>query len=772
MTRRVLLLLLLLPMISVGSGDPTASPVSPVTPAGILAQTPSPRAVPSTRPLPDTSTLTMAAELSQLLASADPVANPFLNERRAEHFRALLAGNRDTEEATWYRVQLATELLSAGRTQDAIAHFQQVLEEVHASPNRFPPGTSFDVMESLGLAWLRLGEEENCIRNPTAASCILPIEGEGIHQITEGSRNAINYFSTLLRQDPDDLGTRWLLNVAYMTLGEYPDRVPPQWLVPMDRAESPDVSFPPFEEIASGLGLDVVGLAGGSIVEDFTGNGYLDILTSSWHLADQLRFFVNNGDGTFTERTHEAGLEGITGGLNMVHADYTNSGFPDVFVLRGAWMYGEGQHPNSLLRNNGDGTFTDVTREAGVYALAPTQTAVWGDFNNNGWVDLFVGNESAGGVSYPSELYLNNGDGTFREVGARARLDIRAYVKGVTAGDFDNDGRMDLYVSTLGSSNRLLRNLGPGRDGVPIFEDVTFASGVTGPRNSFPTWFWDFDNDGHLDIFVSGYSTEPADITREYLGMEILGERARLYRNNGDGTFTDTSTRSGLNKVLYTMGSNFGDLNNDGFLDFYLGTGDPDFRTLMPSRMFVNRAGGGFDEVTLSGRFGNIQKGHGVSFADMNHNGLQDIHMNMGGALEGDVYQNLFFRNPGFEGNWLTVRLVGVESNRMALGARITAVVREGGETREIHRVVSSGGSFGGNPFRQHLGLGSASSVERLVIEWPASGIVQTFTEVAPNRIVEITEGIDEVRELDLPSFEYRPDGGIGHVHTEGSGER
>jgi hypothetical protein len=229
--------------------------------------------------------------------------------------------------------------------------------------------------------------------------------------------------------------------------------------------------------------------------------------------------------------TKEAGLTGITGGLNMVQADYNNDGFTDIFVLRGAWLETLGKHPNSLLRNNGNGTFTDVTQEAGILSFHPTQTAVWQDFNKDGWVDLCIGNESSGkGNIHPCELFLNNQNGTFKEVAKRAGVQVSVngelyYVKGVTAGDYDNDGWPDLYVSALDDRNPniLFKNTGLSRDSIPQFVNVSGAAGLGENISSFPTWFWDYDNDGWLDLFVAGFRRSvfwesiTKDVVAEYL---------------------------------------------------------------------------------------------------------------------------------------------------------------------------------------------------------------------------------------------------------------
>ncbi len=720
-------------------------------------------------PRPD-STQAMAEELQELSESLDPQTNEFANSARVVRFRdelerAASAGPGDLRDTAFLKGRLADELLFVGQTREAIALYEELLEEITAEPRRFGPGLDIRVIEALGLASLRLGEEENCLRNPSSASCILPLQGDGIHELEEGSRQAIRYYSQVLEHRPDDLVSRWLLNVAYMTLGEHPEGVPEPWLIELPREEA-ETGIRPFFEIAPALGLDVVGLAGGSVVDDFTGNGYLDVFASSWGLRDQLRFFENMGDGRFIERTLEAGLQGITGGLNIVHADYNNDGHLDLLVLRGAWLGVDGHHPNSLLRNNGDGTFTDVTIDAGLGSRNPTQTAAWADFNGNGLLDLFIGNESEPGRDVPSELYRNNGDGTFTEISREVGLSVTAFVKGTAWGDYTNNGRPDLYLSVQRGSNLLFRNDGPGENGTWRFTEVGEEAGVQDPFHSFPTWFFDYNNSGHLDLFVSGYQMDPRDLAREYLGEPILGELPRLYRNEGDGTFTDVTAEVGLEKLLLTMGSNFGDLDNDGFLDFYAGTGDPNLRALMPNRMFRNAGGERFQEVTMTGRFGNIQKGHGVSFADLNHNGQQDIHVAMGGFLKGDTYQNLFFENPGTEHGWIQLQLRGATSDHYGVGARIMVEVREdAGGFRQIHRTVGSGSSFGGNPFRVHIGLGSAESVERLVVHWPTSGITQEFTGVEGGRILEVEEGSDALRALNLPSFIYPLDQAdvVGH---------
>ena len=297
------------------------------------------------------------------------------------------------------------------------------------------------------------------------------------------------------------------------------------------------------------------------------------------------------------ERTEEAGFTGLYGGLNMIHADYDNDGDLDILVLRGAWLGDAGRHPNSLLRNDGTGRFRDVTLLAGLGdEHFPTQTAAWSDYDNDGDLDLFIGNES-----YPCQLFENRGDGTFRDVATKAGVTNDGMAKGCVWGDFDDDGDPDLYVSNLGSENRLYRNDGRGR-----FTDVAGELGVTGPIESFPCWFWDYNNDGSLDLFVAAYWIDMQDFVADYLGLPHRAEVDRLYQGDGRGGFQSVGAELGIDRVTLAMGSNFGDLDNDGFLDFYLGTGYPEYEGLMPNRMYHNRAGERFTEITTAGGFGHL----------------------------------------------------------------------------------------------------------------------------------------------------------------------
>jgi hypothetical protein len=196
------------------------------------------------------------------------------------------------------------------------------------------------------------------------------------------------------------------------------------------------------------------------------------------------------------------------------------------------------------------------------------------------------------------------------------------------------------------------------------------------------------------------------------------------------------------------MGSNFADFDNDGFLDFYLGTGEPDLGTLIPNRMFRNVAGRRFSEITATSGTGNLQKGHGVSCGDYDRDGDLDLFVEMGGAVPGDRYHNILFRNPGQKNHRLTVKLVGRKTNRAAIGARIK-VVTAGPDPLTMHRHVSSGSSWGANPLEQHIGLAQARKVALLEIHWPTSGTTQVFRDIDADQAIEVTESEKDYRKLD-----------------------
>ncbi len=700
----------------------------------------------------------MAELLQKIYRENDWKSDPNKPAERAAYYKFLLTKDLKPGDEVTVRKTLASELLRAGDSEGAISALLELRKVCGQKAIRLPPEDERGITSLLAVFYLRLGEQENCAHMHGQRSCIFPIKGSGIHSLPRGAEGAAREYTSLLNQDPHDALARWLLNVAYMQLGRYPQDVPAKWLVPAKLFNS-EAALPEFSEVAMFAGLDVTGHSGGVIMEDFDGDGLLDIMVSSSRPLDQMHFFHNNGDGSFSDRTRDAGLTGEVGGLNIVATDYNNDGHPDVLVLRGAWWGKYGEYPMSLLRNNGNGTFDDVTEAAGLMSLHPTQTAAWADYDNDGWLDLFVGHESLPDDPHPSQLFHNNHDGTFTEVGAANGLASLGYVKNVAWGDFNNDGRPDLYVAVKGGGNHLFRNDGPQDTKHPDpakwkFTDVTRQAGVDQQKDSFATWFFDFDNDGWPDIFSAGYYTDSIeDVGAFELGLPYHAETPRLYRNNHDGTFTDVSKQMHLDRAILVMGANFGDLDNDGWLDIYLGDGEPAYEALLPNRMFRNQSGKDFQDVTTNGGFGHLQKGHAVTFGDLENNGSEDIFEEMGGAFPGDTYQSVLYQNPLRGNNWVTLELEGVETNRAAFGARICVIVNEAKGKRRIYRTVGYGSSFGGNPWRQHIGLGKNAAIDQIEVKWPTSGKTERFENVRVDRSYRLREGEGKLVSLEHKSF-------------------
>ena len=641
--------------------------------------------------------------------------------------------------------------LRMGNVDGATATIEDLFRQVAAVPNL--TNEQLKILHwTRALNYLRAGEVQNCIQNHNADCCILPLKGGGVHKIRTPAEEAQKSLLTLLEIEPDSLGYLWLLNITHQQTGTYPDGVPERYRIP-PTAFASQYDIKHFPDIAPRLGVDTYNLCGGAITEDFDNDGFVDILHSSYDPAFPLTYYHNNGDGTFENRAEKLHLSDQLGGLNLIHGDYDNDGDQDVYVLRGAWLLDAGRIRNSLLRNDGK-RFVDVSRSANVAEPAqPTQAATWLDYDNDGDLDLYVVAESRIEITrdgdYPSSLFRNEGNGTFVDVAAEAGVRNDRYCKGVTAGDYDNDGDMDLYLSNMGA-NRLYRNEGNGK-----FTDVAAEAGVTEPMESFATWFFDYDNDGWLDLWVGGFNSTIADVAADYLGRPHKGVLPRLYRNQGNGTFEDVSVAMGLNHPYLPMGANFGDLDNDGYLDFYLATGKPGYEFLMPNIMLRNDGARRFVDVTASGGFGNIQKGHGVAFADLDNDGDQDVYEQLGGFFPGDAYRNALFENPGHGNRFVTIRLVGTKTNRDAVGARLE-VVAEGAEgRRSFHRAVGSVSSFGGSPRRQEVGLGTATRIAEVRVRWPVSGTTQVVRDVPIDSSIEITEGRDGFRKVPFKTVRF-----------------
>ncbi|HMV65797.1 MAG TPA: CRTAC1 family protein [Myxococcota bacterium] len=744
-----LLLLSCAPEPQPGKGDPDDTP-TPVDSDPYHEDTDHPPMVDARRPLckVEATPAPLAPDLAAWVADTIASEDRYYGEGRWRELEALgesvVGSDEERAEALiergWFRLKFGD--------MDGAMSDLQIAEQL----------TRTDVVRlrklarmHLAAAWMRRAELDNCIANGSAAACLVPFSEEALHVQQEGMTHAAELLTALLEEDdPNAWVQRWLLNVAHMALGTWPDGVPEAWRVPEENLTS-ESSAPEWPNVAHEVGLTEPDIAGSSSINDFDGDGLLDLMSSSADPSSGMTLWLNQGDGRFCDASVASGLTAIPGVLGFSVIDYDNDGDLDALAPRAAWMKSYGLARLSLLRNDGNGRFTDVAVEAGMGdVVGPSQTSAWADVDGDGWLDAYVGRESleVGGATFSSSsLYMNQRDGTFRDVAPEQGLDRPGQVKGAAFGDIDHDGDQDLFLSIMGRKNLLYRNEGGG-----VWRDVSVGAGVDDPMGSFSAWFFDYDQDGDDDIFcaayphnfigegplspnfgrsVESYACEALDVIDEG------GEWASLYRNDGPGRgFVDVSESVSLDDFHATMGSNFGDMNMDGWPDMYLGTGAPSFDALEPNAAYLNLAGARFADITTVTHTGHLQKGHGVAFGDLDEDGDEDILADIGGAYRNDAFPNALFLNPTTGKHGVTLRLEGVASNRSAVGARVRVIA--GGRT--FHHVVGATSSFGSNSLQIEAGLGDAAAIDRVEIEWPA-GSTEALDAVPIDQIVAIREG-------------------------------
>lgn len=520
----------------------------------------------------------------------------------------------------------------------------------------------------------------------------------------------------------DRLKALWLLRQAYNRQGGYPDDLETQYrfYARTDPAATPSV--PHFVDVAASLGVDKIDRGRGSSWLDYDGDGDWDLFSVGIHVEHGL--YRNDLEG-FSEVTQVMHLADPLGGWGASAADCDNDGDPDLFVTRDAW---EGVAPNSLYRNDGDAGFTDIADAAGVAGLEASFTATWADFDVDGRLDLYVTNGviADGGAN---NLHRNTSDigiVSFTDVANSAGVDDTLKSIGTAAGDYDGDGWPDIYSVNIGGPNRLFRNQ-MGASGSLEFVDVAPQAGVAFPvEGGYVTFFLDFDNDGALDLFVSTMSSFEDVLHSSVEGRAVEPNRPFLYHNEGDGSFADVAVLAGLGRSFGTMGAGVGDVDNDGLPDLYLANGGPEMSRLEPNILFLQRGDGTFADVTEAAGVGNLGKGHGATFADYDADGDLDLYAGLGGHYKADVWPNALYRNDGPVGASLSIRALA--GGRDVLGTRITVHTSSG----PVYGHLASGFGFGStNAPPVVAGLGR-SKPERIEVLWPG-GKKQTWKGLPPS---------------------------------------
>ena len=535
------------------------------------------------------------------------------------------------------------------------------------------------MMALLGINALRRGEQDNCIGCVGPSSCIFPIAAEAVHTRPSGSREAVRWFSAYLDEWPGDLRIRWLLNIAAMTLGDYPEKVPARFRIPVEPFRSKR-DLGRFENVATKVGLIARGpdLAGGCIFDDFTGDGRPDIFTTSFDVVHGAALYVNRGDGRFEDRS-EVGRAGRSGLCPERHPGRLRQRRP-------------ARRPAAPRRLGEAGPDVAVAEQGGrgLRGRDGRQRAGRADLHRVGRLGRLRQRRPARPVR-------------LRRVSAPARPGLGRDSRrpsptlGTTAGSITTegtgrsstspprpasrtiDGRRDrpgATTTTTAGSTCSSRTWKAPRGSIATSATARSSTSppswtIVGPPHGFTCMFWDYDNDGRLDILVGDYSSNLGEVVADYLGLPVHSEdHAHLYHNLGPDGFREVSREAGLARPMPVMSVNAGDIDNDGDLDLHLGTGWMSLSGLVPDLMYAN-VDGRFEDVTDSTGTGHLQKGHGVSFADWDDDGDLDLFVVLGGGYPGDRGYNALFQNPGHGHHWLKVKLVGTKTNRSAIGAKL-----------------------------------------------------------------------------------------------------
>jgi enediyne biosynthesis protein E4 len=465
---------------------------------------------------------------------------------------------------------------------------------------------------------------------------------------------------------------------------------------------------------------------------DYDNDGYLDLFVGQFDYRDSVSsaMYHNNGDGTFTKLTNVITTHRQGAPIGAV-ADYDNDGNEDLIVVN---LFGA----EGLFRNDGQGDFTlQTSSQAGppVGDLDGSATVGWADYDRDGFIDLFAANSFAGfGNSSRSDcLYRNNGDGSFTKMNTNQvgiLVGDQAPTGPFSWADYDNDGWPDLWV---GSANATSTPIGKQylwhNNGDGTFSLVSAGSLNSNVANGNGLWA-DYDNDGDLDLFLTAYTGANS-----------------LHRNDGGLTFSDVSETAGVANAVGAWAAAWGDYDNDGFLDLMV----PRYTTF-GGVLYRNNGDATFTSIDVGSPVREIVNGVGVAWADYDNDGFLDLLITSESAGP-----NFLYRNNGNGNHWLKARLVGTASNRSAIGAklRVRATIR-GQTIWQMREITGNSGEDGGSGgLVAHFGLGDATKVDTLRIEWP-SGIVQELNDVEVDQHLQVveTQGLNLPEPLSIQTFE------------------
>jgi hypothetical protein len=621
------------------------------------------------------------------------------------------------------RAGFAPQVKFAPPAQSAAPHFNDLAEYKEAKY----PLLAGDFAQALKFLVPRIHDRPGPIAYAIAT----------IFMLQERYARGIPYSLQACRAAPETLHYRWMLRALTLMAGRPESTIPAAY-----RLKVPEAVHAPFHlrDVTAASGTGRVALGRGAAWGDFDGDGRDDILVGAERAP--FRLLHNLGNGQFTDVAAQMGLVDPVG-LGCYAAqfvDYDNDGFQDIFLSSNGWGGGGRLF---LFHNERGKKFTDVTQTAGLGEPVNAFGSAWADYDNDGHADLAVATgiiDPAGGDRI--RLFHNEGNGEFREVGLEAGLAQKAQWISVCWGDYDGDGRQDLVATSYNDGCFLFRNLGNGR-----FEEVTGRAGLRESVHAYTAEFFDYDNDGRLDLFVSTY---PDGGLHDMIENRLTGavvpaaKRQLLFHNDGSGKFSNVTVPAGITGWFGAMSSQVADLDNDGYPEIVLGTGNPELDWTEPKALFLNNGRGHFTDVAQAAGLVNFGMMHGMAFSDYDDSGNLSLFGSCGGFYWGTRQSSRLYHNEGSGNRALELRLVGTRSNRDAIGAHVTAYVG----SRKIHRWVNGGNGFGSlNSRVVHIGLGRSASVDRLLVAWP-SGLRQSFRDLPAGHRLEIREGSSAVRSL------------------------
>jgi hypothetical protein len=451
-----------------------------------------------------------------------------------------------------------------------------------------------------------------------------------------------------------------------------------------------------FTDVAPTLNVNDAGAAQGVVFVDVNNDGWLDIFLVNNN--NQSKLWINNNGSGFTESSAIWGVNFSSPTRGISAADFNNDGYTDVMV--GTW-----QTPIMLFKNTGS-SFINFSTDAGVAFMSYGGSINWIDYNKDGKIDVLFAND--GMPPRYNYFFRNNNLSSFTNIAYSIGLVDSSSTLCLAAADYNNDGYPDLFLGTQSNPGSLLTSILYKNNGNGTFTDATNSSGV---RTDFYTWgaeWGDFNNDGNMDLYLASTS-----------GFN------QLFKNNGDGTFSEVSATMSLNDMGQSYSCGWADIDNDGDLDLYVAKG-----LNYEDKMYRND-GTTFTDITSSCGMGDLRHSSCVSWGDYNNDGFLDLYLNNNGS------ENRLYKNSGNSNKWIILKLTGVNSNKSAIGTRVRIKT---GTLNQIREVEGGSGGKGMNSLPVEFGIGTASIIDSLIINWP-SGLVQKFTHVSPNIIYNITEG-------------------------------